>query len=565
VLDLEGASWQAFHQKRQDVIDLIKPDAVRGAQPFVLKYTGGNTAKPLYGYFRYESGLNFSNARVFSENPIVRLLAVDPFWYEDNQETASLTLQSTVSNANGIIKRKNGAWVALGTGTAASGLVKAIVADKQTGRVYIGGSFATFNSVTVNSICYWNGTTAVAMGGATKGVAGGEVRAIAIAPNGDVWVGGSFTSAGGTATDGIARWNKSADTWTVFALGAGAIYNALVIDSQGNLYGGGAFANWNGDANQDRVNKYDGTTWSALSTGFIITTPCEAIEYGDDNHIYFAGGITGFAGVLYWDASANSFAQLGATSVSAVATIYGLAVAPNKNIIAVGDFTTMDGVTTTRIAEWTGTGWRAVGGGLQDDGNAAVYASDGMLYIGGIFTTAGGLSLLDRLVAYDGLSYLPMDVDLPGTPTVHAIATVEDDIYVGYDAGASNSATASAQTTVTTTGTVVQYPRISIVGPSSAFCNLLWIENQTTDERLYFTQRVNSGETMTLDLTTIDKLLVSDFQGRINNQPLGISDAAAFHLQAGANVISAFVNGTVTAAVLLINWTPTHWSLDGTA
>lgn len=111
VLEVEGASWQALHQKRQDLIDLFKPDAVRGNQPVVVKYTGANGSRPVYGYFRYEGGLEFGNAAGFSENPIHRLIAVDPFWYEDNQEQAALTVQQSVANAGGAIRRIEGEGV----------------------------------------------------------------------------------------------------------------------------------------------------------------------------------------------------------------------------------------------------------------------------------------------------------------------------------------------------------------------------------------------------------------------------------------------------------------------
>ena len=51
----------------------------------------------------------------------------------------------------------------------------------------------------------WNGVTWTALG---SEVAGGSVNALALDAHGDLYVGGSFTSAGGVAsTARMARWS----------------------------------------------------------------------------------------------------------------------------------------------------------------------------------------------------------------------------------------------------------------------------------------------------------------------------------------------------------------------
>lgn len=67
---------------------------------------------------------------------------------------------------------------------------------------------------------------------------------------------------------------------------------------------------------------------------------------------------------------------------------------PNGDIYAVGSFTSMGGVASTRgIARWDGTAWNAVSGGL-DDGELfdVVIGQDGTVYAGGSFTDVDGVT-----------------------------------------------------------------------------------------------------------------------------------------------------------------------------
>ena len=71
------------------------------------------------------------------------------------------------------------------------------------------------------------------------------------------------------------------------------------------------------------------------------------------------------------------------------------ALATSDGILyAGGDFTTAGGVAATGIAQWDGTNWAPVGSGLSGT-SPVVYtlaASGSNLYVGGSFTNAGGLA-----------------------------------------------------------------------------------------------------------------------------------------------------------------------------
>ena len=116
--------------------------------------------------------------------------------------------------------------------------------------------------------CEWTGSSYV---NPLAGITGGTVYDIKEAPNGDIYVCGAFTSAGGVAnTKGIARWSKANQVWQavgnpVTGATITSIYT-MAFDANGDLYVGGNFTNLAGIANADYFAKYtvSTNTWSAL-------------------------------------------------------------------------------------------------------------------------------------------------------------------------------------------------------------------------------------------------------------------------------------------------------------
>ena len=93
------------------------------------------------------------------------------------------------------------------------------------------------------------------------GVAG-TVNDILRAPDGSIYVGGSFSAAGDTAVQNIARWDGK--TWN--ALGDGILQNGVMVitlDSSGYLYAG--LAEYN-PGDQGQVRKWGGSTWTNVGS-----------------------------------------------------------------------------------------------------------------------------------------------------------------------------------------------------------------------------------------------------------------------------------------------------------
>lgn len=117
-------------------------------------------------------------------------------------------------------------------GTEMNGSVLALAA--LNGDLYVGGTFTMAGETAANGIARWDGTSWAALG---SGVDDGHVSALAVAGT-DLYVGGYFTSAGGNPANSIAKWDGSA--WSALGSGTEGFVNALAVFGS-DLYVGGDF------------------------------------------------------------------------------------------------------------------------------------------------------------------------------------------------------------------------------------------------------------------------------------------------------------------------------------
>ena len=112
----------------------------------------------------------------------------------------------------------------------------------------------------------------------------------------------------------------------------------------------------------------------------------------------------------------NGTAQHGRPSARGwTSTVYALAVDASGILYAGGGFTTAGGITVTSIAKWDGASWSALGSGVG--GIVSVHAlaldASGTLYAGGSFTTAGGVTV-NRIAKWDGSSWSALGSGVEG-------------------------------------------------------------------------------------------------------------------------------------------------------
>src|SRR5438093_8889619 len=97
----------------------------------------------------------------------------------------------------------------------------------------------------------------------------GVVRTVAVAPNGDVYVGGDFTMAINSSgnyfpANHVARWDGSG--WSALGSGVNNSVNALAVTRQGAVFVGGSFTSA-GATSANFAARWNGTNWSALGAG----------------------------------------------------------------------------------------------------------------------------------------------------------------------------------------------------------------------------------------------------------------------------------------------------------
>lgn len=135
------------------------------------------------------------------------------------------------------------AWVSIATSIGTGGPFEAVttMAVLPNGNLVAGGVFQSVNGVPANNLAMWDGTSWAAFGTGVASVGGGGVQAMKVLSNGDLVVGGAFSSVNGTPAASIAEWDGS--SW--HALGSGLNVAGCRGISQlpnGELIVGGSFS-----------------------------------------------------------------------------------------------------------------------------------------------------------------------------------------------------------------------------------------------------------------------------------------------------------------------------------
>jgi hypothetical protein len=308
----------------------------------------------------------------------------------------------TVNN----IARWNGTeWSAVGGGVSGGSATVLSLAAGRAGTtgfaLYVGGSFTSAGGVVANNIARWDGTSWSALGTGTSGN-GGWVRAIrsytpsGFGPGPMIYAGGDFTNAGGVAVNFIARWNGTA--WSALGTTVGTSGGVFAMtEYNGNLVVGGAFPTA-GMVTCNFIANWNGTAWSAIgpiaSPGVNSTVRALLVDGGA---LYVGGSFTSAGGmpanrIAKW--SGSSWSALGTGTSGAVRALAVFDDECGRAIYAGGDFLTAGGVTTNFIARYVGGTWKGVGGGMLSTVRALQpYFTNSVtaLYAGGDFTTAGGI------------------------------------------------------------------------------------------------------------------------------------------------------------------------------
>jgi len=574
-----GDSPSDQHANRQALAAVLRTDrSAIGSQPVRLRYSGATVVKEIAA--RYVDGLGFRSGEAAgtSEQVQIRFESEDPFWYGIGEASTVLDHNDsqTMHHLAGRL-RSTGQWDELGLSNAplTLGTVRAI-AVAPDGDIYFGGQWTGLDAVAGRDYIarYTPSTDTWATVGAGSAL-NGIVYALAFDASGTLYVGGAFTNAGRVANaDYIATWDGS--NWAAVgnpnAGGAAmtAVY-AVAIDKSGKVLIGGIFTNVAGVAAADYVAIWDGAAWAAIgipNAGTAAITAVWAIAVNSQDEYVVGGDFTDWANVssadyiAIWDGSSWSALSTGMNGI-----VYALAIAQDDVVYAGGAFTTAGGMTVNRIALYSGQGWSTLSDGLSSMVYALDLAPDGTLYVAGVFTTAGILDI--RYVGqWNGSSWAPLDIR-PNLVPAYAVAVGRQDpvieqnvdLYIG--GLNSNVKYYAGLASVTVSGTQRAMPRIYMSRSGGTSARLKSVRNETTGRTLYANYLLLDGEELEIDLRPTRKRIVSSFFGDVPGAVLPGSDVGQFALDPGDNDVSCFIDEagapTVEAAVI---WREAYKGVD---
>ena len=322
-------------------------------------------------------------------------------------------------------------WRGMGFGLENSAEVLHVHNDGFGESLFAGGRFRIADGDLANYIAKFNGTEWLPLGGPEPATNGTDfdVHAMATFDDGtgpQLYVGGSFDTAGGNPARRLARWDGKA--W--FEVGGGldgpfARVNALCVFDDGTgpaLYVGGQQFSVPGDTRTDTIAKWDGTAWSFLGPGIQNSIVQCMVVYDDGSGpALFVGGSflaepPGQPGrmISKWDGTSWSDPVPDPSN-----TVFDMHVGDTGDgpvLYASGSFDNVGGAPTRFLAGWDGSSWQTFDGAndivwtphVHDDGSGPA------LYAGGNFAEIGGV-MASRVARFSCSTPCPADVNDDGT------------------------------------------------------------------------------------------------------------------------------------------------------
>jgi hypothetical protein len=331
--------------------------------------------------------------------------------------------------ASGVARWDGQIWHALGAGltndadgAAQLASVRALAVSDTT--LYAAGSLSTAGGAPARNVARWDGQGWHPLGAGLAGKGLGEPEVLSLLlDDGALVAGGRFTSAGGKAAGGLARWDG--DQWSALAQPLQDDTDSLRVDALAPASGGGFFAIGKFDRAAGRnvfnIARWTGQEWASLGQGVsgLINLPEELLAVTVDSlgRIYVGGRIRYVGGlpvnnIAMWDGA--RWHSLGDGVQGGDGPIVYALIADGEDIYVGGSFTQAGDVAASNIARWDGaTGrWSALGAGISGTGGTvrALAIGDGRLFAGGAFEQAGGAAAND-VASWDGASWSSLGGD----------------------------------------------------------------------------------------------------------------------------------------------------------
>jgi uncharacterized delta-60 repeat protein len=271
------------------------------------------------------------------------------------------------------------------------------------GKILVGGDFNSYDGNSTNNIVRLNSNGSIDL---TFNIGTGfnnVVDDIAIQTDGKILVSGNYTSYNGTGANRIVRLNTNGSVDGSFVYGTGFDNDAycLRIQPDGNILVGGLFTTYNGTGANGIVRL---TPTGAIDGTFVYGTGINGttlfIGLQSDGRIIPCGTYTDYNGT-----PANNIIRINTNGSVDGTFVYGTGfnnntttaiIQANGQIYVTGNYTSYNGTSANRIIKLNSNGsidtsWN-YGSGFNALTSFSTFQSDGKILVAGNFTTAIGES-----------------------------------------------------------------------------------------------------------------------------------------------------------------------------
>lgn len=215
------------------------------------------------------------------------------------------------------------------------------------GSLYVGGDFAAVGFTTTGKLARWDGASWSAVGGGVTGAGTSHVAVLQVMPNGDLIVGGSFQFVGNQPNLGLARWDGS--QW--HQLGGTSFWTwAMALRPDGRLLVLGGFPG--------KVGEWDGSSWTTFWPGQPLLSTGSRVALLSDGRVVVSDPVLG---LLEWNGT--EWTTLGPSAHGPVSSLLRL---PSGDLLA-AKVSYLYGQPWHGTARYDGTNWYpfAPGGGSR--------------------------------------------------------------------------------------------------------------------------------------------------------------------------------------------------------
>ena len=420
--------------------------------------------------------------------------------------------------------------------------------------ILIGGAFTTFEGVSGSIIRYARTTGVVSAISGAYTPSGIILGSAVIKGTTDALVVGTFTYSGCTNIAKVV----GASSWSVVGTtGTNATVRCIVATSNPDiLYIGGDFTTAGG-VSCNHIAKYIVSTNTFVTVGTDgMNGAVYALAVDSSDNLYACGDFTTAGGVnanrvAKWDGTAWTALGTGIGTTGYVSSNMSMLVASSGDLYLGGHYTTVGGVTASGIARWNGSAWFALGTGLSGGSDICVFhlrEIEGKLYVAGDFDNADVLEDCYGIAIWNGSTWERADIRFIGD----AYCTYVDyDLYnsrILYYAGNGDSydtVHVGVSATISNPG-IMTHPTIILPIGTPYF-----IRNASTDKTVYFSGlTVVANEVVKLVITHDNLLLVSSIRGNISRYVM--PNSALLFLSEGDNIIIAYGNTDISTNAYIV-------------